>query len=67
METLDEMSYRPRSADLDLWLRTSVNPDGFEYYEFIICYVNKVLCISHNPKKSMKRTQEDFKLKENKI
>ena len=61
--TLDEMGYRPRYANLDLWLRPAVNTDGFKYYKYILCYVDNVLCISHNPRKSMKRIQEDFKLK----
>ena len=41
--------------------------DGFKYYEYILCYVDDVLCISHNPRKTMKMIQEDFKLKDDKI
>ncbi len=33
----------------------------------ILCYVDDVLCISADPKKSMRRIQEDFKLKDDKI
>ena len=66
-ETLDIMGYWPSYADPDLWLRPAVNPDGFEYYEYILCYVDNVLCISHNPRKSIKIIQEDFKFKYNKI
>ena len=47
-ETLDTMGYRPTYADPDVWLRPAVKPDGFEYYEYILCYVDDVLCISHN-------------------
>ena len=35
-KTLDVMGYFPSYADPDLWLRLAVNPDGFEYYEYII-------------------------------
>ena len=28
-ETLDEMGYRPSYIDPDLWLRPTLNPDGF--------------------------------------
>ena len=66
-ETLDEMGYMPSFTDLDLWLRPAVNPDSFGYYEYILCYVNDMLCISHNPRKLMKRIQEDFNLKDDKI
>ena len=64
-ETLDAMGYRPSYADL--WLRPAVKPDGFEYYEYIICYVDDVLCISRNLQKLMKIIQDYFKLKDNNI
>ena len=44
-----------------------MKPDGFEYYEYIFCYVEDVLCISHNPQKLMNRIQGDFNLKYDKI
>ena len=66
-ETLDAIVYRPRYVVQGLWLQPAVNPDGFKYYEYILCCFYEVLCISHNPRKSMKRIQEDFKLKDDKI
>jgi hypothetical protein len=66
-EMLDAMGYRPSYADPDVWIRPAVKPDGFEYYEYILGYVDDVLCISHNPMKSMKRIQDDFKLKDDRI
>jgi hypothetical protein len=66
-ETLDAMGHRPSCANPDVWLRPAVKPDGFECYEHVLCYVDDVLCMSHDPKKSMKRTQEDFNLKDDKI
>ena len=66
-ETIDAMGYKPSYANPDVWLRPAVKPDGSEYYEYILCYVDDVLCISHNPTKAMKRIQEDFKLKDDKI
>ena len=61
------MGYRPSYANPYLCLRPAVKPDGFGYYEYIIFYVDDVLCIYHNPWKLMKRIQEDFKLKDDKI
>ena len=66
-ETLYEMCYMPSYTDLDLWLRPEVNPDSFGYYEYILCYVDNMLCISHNPRKSMKRIWEYFNIKDYKI
>jgi hypothetical protein len=66
-ETLDAMGHRLSYADPDVWLRPAAKPDGTEYYECMLCYVDDVPCMSHDPKKSMKRMQEDFKLKDDKI
>jgi hypothetical protein len=66
-DTLDVMGYKPSYADPDVWLRPAVKPDGFKYYEYILCYVDNVLSISGDPKKTMRRIQEDFKLKDDKI
>jgi hypothetical protein len=66
-ETLDAMGHRPSHADPDVWLRPAVEPDGFEHCEHILCCVDDVLCMSNDPKKSMKRVQEDFKLKDDKM
>ena len=35
--------------------------------EYILFYVDNVLCISHNPWKSINRIQENFNLKDKKI
>ena len=66
-ETMDTMGYRTSYTEPDLWLWTSVKPNGCEYYEYIFYYVENMLCIYHNPRKFMKNIQEDFKLKDDKI
>ena len=66
-ETLDAIGYQPRYDNPDLRLRPAVKLDGFEYNEYILCYVDNVLYISHNLRKLMKSIQENFKLKNDKI
>jgi hypothetical protein len=66
-EMLDAMGYKPSYADPDVWLRPAVKPDGFKYYEYILCYFDDILSISADPKKTMRRIQEDIKLKDDKI
>jgi hypothetical protein len=66
-ETLDAMGYKPSYADPDVWLQPAVKPDGFKYYDYILCYIDGVLRISADPKKTMQRILEDFKLKDGKI
>ena len=48
-------------------MRPGIKPNGFEYWELVLCYVDDVLRISHNPMKTMRQNQGKFKLKDNKI
>ena len=58
---------RPCLADPDVWLRPGVKSCGFEYYEYVLTYVDDCLAISHNPKATMEGIQAKFKLKNDKI
>jgi hypothetical protein len=66
-EHLWSLDYRPSYADPDVWLRPAVKPDGREYYEMILCYVDDILCISHDPMKTMVRIKDKFALKNDEV
>jgi hypothetical protein len=36
-EALYDTGYGPSKADPDVWIRPAVKPDGFEYYEYVLC------------------------------
>ena len=40
-----------------------VKPDGFEYYEMVLIYVDDILCCSHAPKGTMDALAELYELK----
>jgi len=63
---LFEANLRPSKADPDVWLRPAVKPDGFEYYEMVLCYVDDVLSIGHNPLQAIDSVRKVFKLKDDK-
>ena len=43
------MGYKSCMADPDLWLEPEVRTrDGFEYYSYILCYVDDILFIHHD-------------------
>ena len=44
-----------------------MKPDGFEYYEYIFCYVDDLLAMSHDAEKVLKSVQATFKFKDDKI
>ena len=46
-ETLYDIGFVPTRADPDVWRRPAIKEDGFEYYEYVLCYVDDILAISH--------------------
>ena len=66
-ENLYDIGYLPTKADPDVWIRLAVKANGFEYYEFSLCYVDDVLSISHEPQKKMDGIKKTFMLKNDKI
>jgi hypothetical protein len=60
---LHDLQYRPSRADPDVWLKPAVKPDGFKYYEMVLCYVDDVMVISHVPDKMIQGIKGVFKLK----
>ena len=65
-ERLYQMEYVPSQADHDVWMRPAVKPDGFEYYEYIVCYVDDIMSISHNPMDGINGIKHRFTLKDDK-
>ena len=66
-EELHDIGFIPTRADPDVWRRPAVKPDGFEYCEYILCYVDDLLAISHDTQKVLKSVQDTFKFKDDKI
>ena len=66
-ETLYDIGFVPTWADPDVWRRPAVKEDGFKYYEYVLCYVDDILAISHKAKDALKAVQAVFKLKDNRI
>ena len=58
-----DMGYRATQGDPDVWIRPSIDNHGVKYYEMILCYVDDVLSISHDPSKAIEGIQKVFKLK----
>jgi hypothetical protein len=45
-----QMGYTSCKADPDLWYKAETRPDdNFRYYAYILCYVDNILCVHHNP------------------
>jgi hypothetical protein len=66
-ETLDKMGFQSTLADPDVWIRPAAKPDGEEYYEYLLCYVDDILCVSMKAKAVIGEIAQSFKLKNNDI
>ena len=66
-ETLNYIGFLSTKADPGVWCRPAVKPNGFEYYEYILCYVDDILCISHDPGLALGQIQAVFKFKGDKM
>ena len=66
-ETLYDIGFVPTRADPDVWRRPAVKEDSFEYYEYVLCYVDDILAISHKARDMLKAIQTIFKLKDDRI
>ena len=66
-ERLYDIGFEPSKADPVVWMRPGVKPNRFEYCEYIFCYVADIICVSHDPLKSIQALQKYFKLKGDKV
>ena len=66
-EKLDNIGFKSSIADPDVWLRATTKPTGEKYYEYMLVYVDDILCISHDACRPMNEIQASLKLKKNKV
>jgi len=65
--SLTELGYESTKADPDVWIRAAVKPDGFEYYEMLLVYVDDILVIAFDPKLTMDAIGKLYRLKEGSV
>ena len=65
---LYDLVYKSSVSDPDVWLIPAIKEkDGFKYWEYVLCYVDNLLCISNKPINTVKGIQSKFKLKDEKM
>eukprot|EP00957_Ditylum_brightwellii_P065561 4972853-Ditylum_brightwellii.AAC.1 len=62
--TLLSMGFTSCQADPYMWMRAAVKKNGTEYYEYVLCYVDDILCSSEQPSTIMDQLSKTFKLKD---
>jgi hypothetical protein len=64
IETLHSTGFKPSLVDPDIWYKPACKEDGYEYYEYILVYVDDILAISHQPRIIMETIRKQYRLKE---
>lgn len=59
----NKLGFKPSLADPDLWMKPMSAQDGFQYYAYILVYVDDILIIDKNPGEFMEMIKDDFTLK----
>jgi len=63
-DTLRAEGYKSSQADEDVWIKVAHKESGEPYYEMILCYVDDLLHISHNPSILMEKLGTIYRLKD---
>ena len=63
-QNLEDMGYKSSIADPDVFIRAASKPDGTEYYEFLLTYVDDCLCVSAKPEETMNVLGRIYDLKD---
>jgi len=62
-QDLREFGYFSSLADPDVWMKARTKANGQTYYEYLLIYVDDVLCISEKPSEFMLKLQSIYTLK----
>jgi len=63
-QAMSDMGYERCKADFDAWLRPQTKPNGFEYYEHVLIFVDDMLHVSHDCKPTLKTLATTCELKD---
>jgi hypothetical protein len=67
-ECMKHLGWHPCRADRDLWMKAKTHPDdGVLYWDYILIYVDDILCVYHDPGSPLAELDEYFKMKEGSI
>jgi len=60
---LKELGFKNSKADPDVWMCKATKHDGLKYWEYVLCYVDDILVISHFPQAIMDDISKFVKFK----
>jgi hypothetical protein len=63
-QDLREMGFKSSMGDPDVWMKARSKPNGEAYWEYLLVYVDDILCISYSPKDFMNNFIRIYTLKD---
>jgi hypothetical protein len=63
-EVLHELGYTSSLTDPDVWFCAQAKEDGFEYYAYVLVYVDDILVVSNNAATTMRSLSKLYRLKD---
>ena len=61
---MELLRYSSCKIDPNLWLKPEIRPeDGVQYYSYLLCYVDEILCIHHHADAMLQQWHKSFPLK----
>ena len=64
VNTVRDGGFKSCYGDPDVWMRPATKPCGEQYYEYVLCYVDVILAVSHEPKAILKYLKSAYTPKE---
>ena len=65
---MDYLGFLPCPANLDTWMKPMASPDdGFNYYAYVLIYVDYVIIIHHDVESVIRRIDKYFNIKTSSI
>ena len=62
-QSMYDIGFFPSKGDPDVWMRATTKPVGYKYYEYVLIYVDDILCCSHRAEEVMKTIEGLYRLK----
>jgi hypothetical protein len=54
---INDLGFEPTIADPDAYRRRAIHPNGYEYWELLLVYVDDILIVSHAPQTHLQKLQ----------
>ena len=65
--SLRDAGFAGCKVDPDIWMKAAVKPNGDKYWAYVLCYVDNLLVVSHEPQEVMDFLSKRYTLKEGSV